>query len=351
MRPTLSDVALAAGVSVASASLVLSNRHKGRVSEEKTRDILKAAKDLQYVRNGVASSLRTKRSQTIGLITDYVSTTPYAFQIVAEASRIAREHHHTLILTDTAGDTDTQERAVRELHAQNVDLIALVPMFHQCISLPAGASDSLVIIDGFEASHTTPSIVPDEFRGEYLAVQHLIECGHTRIAHISGDGTTIAGQMRIDGYRAALKDAGISVPEHYLEYSSFKLSTIDQAAARLLSLEQRPTAITTFNDGVAAGVIHEAHRRGLRIPQDLSIVGFDNFEVIATYTNPQLTTIQLPHKEMARWGVHRLLGINDPELEQQTSPSHNTDGARTWPLKAPCPLVLRDSTAPPPQTM
>ena len=344
MAATLVDVAKRAGVSTASASLVLSGRSEGRVSASKAESIREAARELNYVRNGVAGSLRTKTSTTVGLVTDYIASTPYAFEMVAAATAAARAQGYMLFLTNTDGDQNAEAEALDEFRSQHVDHVAFAPMWHREITLPDNVGDNLVIINGFEASGTVPSVVPDEFTGEYDAVRHLIDLGHTRIAHISDDGSSIAGWRRIDGYHAALKESGIDINPDYLVRASFTENTVDAAVATLLDCPIPPTAITCFNDGMAAGVYREAARRGLSIPDDLSVVGFDNFRVISTNLDPGLTTVQLPHVEMATWGIQTLLALCE---DAPAGGGAHPAAGEEWPLKLPCPMVIRASTAPP----
>ncbi|MGO1318235.1 MAG: substrate-binding domain-containing protein, partial [Cellulomonadaceae bacterium] len=135
-------------------------------------------------------------------------------------------------------------------------------------------------------------------------------------------------------YEQALRDAGLTVDPTLIEVAPTEHHGADRAAARLFDRTDRPTAIFCFNDERAAGVYREATRRGLQIPRDLSVVGFDNLELIAEQLEPPLTTIQLPHVEMGRWAVEVAIGART-----ETGP---------FPVRQPCPLVERNSVGPPP---
>ena len=179
-----------------------------------------------------------------------------------------------------------------------------------------------------------PLVQVDNRLGARLASEHLLALGHRRIAHITGPRGWVATEDRRRGYYAALASAGI-LPEPTLEIDSIpEIVPGREAAARLLALPERPTAIFAFNDNIAIGVIQAARARGLRVPEDLSIVGFDDIEH-ATIVSPELTTVRQPLAEMGRTAVSLLNRL----LERQRFETLHVELATR--------LVVRDSTAPP----
>ncbi|MDO5049406.1 MAG: LacI family DNA-binding transcriptional regulator [Actinomycetaceae bacterium] len=334
MTVTISDVAKRAGVSSAAVSMVLSGQYKGRVSAKRAEVIQKAAKELGYVGNSLAGSLRTKKTNTLGFISDVVASTPYAYAMVAAANRRANELGYLLLISETGGDPKATQDVFSTLMAQQVSAIAYASMYHQAITLPEFRPKNLVVLDGYATDEDVISVVPDEVGGAKTAINHLIELGHRKIGFINDRYSVDAGPMRLEGYYKALAEAGIEYRDEYVVHSLIENPEVDAAAHELLTLPDRPTAIFCFNDATAAGVYRAARRLGLSIPDDVSVVGFDNFLPIATNLEPQLTTMQLPHEQMATWVIDHL-------VKNLESPAEEIEQRR---IQFDCPLVQRGST-------
>ncbi|MFC8682689.1 LacI family DNA-binding transcriptional regulator [Microbacterium ureisolvens] len=335
-RARISDVAAAAGVSVTTVSLVM-NDVEARISDETRRRVREAATAVGYAPSSVARGLRTQQTRTVGLISDQIATTPFAGRMLAGAHDAARENGHLVYLVDTGGDQTIEGEAIRALTAQQVDAMIYACMWHRVVDAPAGLPAQAVFLDCRPAGGGYRSVVPDDRAGGAAAVRELIAAGHRRIAYIDTDDGPIASGLRHQGYLEALGEAGITA-DPTLHVSGDTSAHGGRAAAELLldlPEAERPTAVFCFNDRMAAGVYIAAHRRGLDIPRDLSVIGYDDQQLIAAEQDPPLTTVALPHYAMGRWAMEVALGVRAEGDEDAT---HLME----------CPVIRRDSVGPPP---
>lgn len=342
-RPGIKDVAHHAGVSTSTVSLVLTSQPKARISAATRERVRAAASELGYVPNSVARSLRTKRTKTIGLISDQIATTPFAVRMVEAAQNVARDQGHLIFLVNTGSDGAAQRQAVDALVNQHVDGFIFACMWHQVVEPPANLPAGTVFLDARPAGGGFPAVVPDDHGGAKAAVQELVRHGHRRIAYLgSGEPPVpIASGLRRAGYLQALQAAGIEAnPDLQVDVPLTTAAGGVEAAGALLDLpeQRRPTAIFCFNDRIAMGAYRAARHRGLEIPRDLSVVGYDDQQFIAEALDPPLTTVALPHYEMGHWAMEVMLGLRAPPTG---------DGV----AQMPCPLVRRDSVSPPPATL
>ena len=333
----MGDVAARAGVSVTTVSHVL-NEVPGKRIRRETRDrVRQAADELGYVLNGVARSLRTRRSQVIAMIGDEVAITPFAVGIIVGAQEAASTLGWLLVHVTTGVDRSSELAEIQALRQRQVDGFLYARMYHREVTLPEVLHDMpVVIVDGTSPDTAISSVVPDEFGGGRTAARELIRHGHTKIAFINNVDDVPASRGRLAGYRSALEEVGLEFrAEYVLRAASHAVGGLGAARA-LLDLDDPPQAIFCFNDRMAMGVYHAAHQRGLRIPEDLSVVGFDNQPNIADGLFPNLTTVALPHYEMGAWGVRTL-------VEQLTRPA----GSDPSQVALACPLIRRESVGPP----
>ena len=340
MNKTLKDVAEAAGVSSATASLVLNGRSIGRVSADIATRVEDAAARLNYRPNLIARSLRTQVSKTIGIISNDVATTPFAGAMLSGAQEVAWRNGWLLLLVNSNGEDAMEEAAIRSLVQRNVDGFIYTTMFHREIQTPDYLKkQKVVLLDCVDANKVHQSVVPDEYQGATDAVQHLVDQGHRQIAFIGTSENTIAGNERLRAFKDVLKKNKIDLDSEYIVQVSDS-NAIDgyEGAQKLLSSKVRPTAIFCYTDRMAMGAYEAIADAKLSIPQDISVVGFDNQLNIADALRPPLTTVQLPHFEMGAWAATRLLEAIDPE---------NSESLITIEQVIACPLVIRDSVAPP----
>lgn len=334
-RTSLKDVAFAAGVSLATASLILNDKTDSFAPATIDR-VRTSAHDLSYRPNAVAQSLRSKRTHTIGLLSDTIATTPFAGATIRGSQEAAWKSGHVLVLIDTEGDPDVERAAVDAFLERQVDGLLYARMHHEVVNVPDElAGIPVTLLDARDTSDNYSSVVPDEAGGARTAVAHLAAAGHTRIAFVQSSDPFPAAKERLVGYQQALDDAGLPYDPRLVVFDDPSNPRAPATVTELLTRQVPPTGVFCFNDRIAFGVYNVAHRVGLSIPHDLSVVGFDNQETVADWLDPGLTTIQLPHYEMGRWAVE--------ELERQiraesTHPIHH---------RMPCPLVERHSVAPP----
>jgi len=334
---TIHDVARLAGVGVGTVSRVL-NGHPN-VSAETEASVRKAIEASGYRPVAAAQTLRTRRSNVIGFITDEIATSPHAGQIMRGAQETAWKGGKILFLVNTQWDPELEHSAVETMIDRQVDGLIYATMFHR-VATPPEAMRQIpsVLLDCFVEDASLPSVVPDEHDGAYQAVTLLIEHGHQRIGFINNTDRIPAQRLRMHGYRAALEAKGIAFDADLMveRYSEPKGGY--DAMNILLDLPHPPSAVFCFNDRLAMGAYDAIRQRGLRIPQDIAVIGFDNQELIAANLHPGLTTMQLPHYEMGIWAVEYLLSELDAAGKDVTA------SERAPPqVLLKCPLVMRNS--------
>ncbi|WP_113718175.1 LacI family DNA-binding transcriptional regulator [Arthrobacter dokdonensis] len=338
-RVGIRQVAKAAGVSVTTVSHALNDVGGARVSEETRQRVQAVAREMNYAPNRLASGLRNQRSGTIGFISDEISTTPFAGRMILGAQEAAKKKGLLLLLLNTAGDVEVEEAEIRALLQHQVDGIVYATMYHRQVDVPELLSGiPTVLADASAPGARVSSVVPDEERGARSAVSELLAAGHRRIGFVTNEDNIPATRQRLAGYKAALRDYGVAYePSLVVAHRSTAAGGFN-AAAHLLSLDDSPTALFCFNDQMAMGAYQAAAVAGLSIPADLSVIGFDNLEIIAGNLLPALTTMQLPHYEMGVWAIEQL----EQEIARPAGPDDSVKQ-----VLLDCPLVRRDSVAPP----
>ncbi|MEV0283713.1 MULTISPECIES: LacI family DNA-binding transcriptional regulator [unclassified Kribbella] len=319
------DVARAAGVSQATVSLVLNDAEGSRVSAETRERVLAAVAHLGYRVNSAAKSLREGHSRLIGFIGDIVASTPFAGEIIEAAQDRAWADGHLMLIVNTGGDRDLEERAIDSLLSRQVDGIVYAAMYHRRLKVPAALREvPSVVLNAETEDGSLPAVVPDEYAGGRAATQYLIDRGHERIGFININ--TLESRLpavvdRERGFLDAVDAAGLKIDRTLVKRGDGDAETAYQHARRLLDRKRPPTAIFGANDRTAWGAYQAAADLGLRIPDDVSVMGFDNQELIAAHLRPGLTTMALPFAEMGRQGVARLLsGQRGTEVEAVTCP-------------------------------
>lgn len=333
------DVAREAGVSVTTVSHILNNVSYARASDDTRQRVRDTAARLGYGPNRMARSLRLQRSEMIGLLSEDIATTPHAGRILLGAQETAREAGLTLVLINTTQSSTDIDRDVEVLLRQQVDGVLYATMYHRVVEVPAGlAGVPTVLIDAEDASGTVPSVVPDEASGARAAVQDLIDHGHRRIGFITNTDDVPATHRRLAGYRESLEGAGIPFDDSLVLARVSETPGGYEAALEVLGADARPTALFCYNDRMAMGAYRAAAELGLRIPTDVSIVGFDNQEIVAEGLYPSLTTVALPHYEMGQWAMKHLIAmLGDGDGDGDVPRAENA--------VLPCPLIRRESVA------
>ena len=341
-KASIRDVAALAGVSLTTVSHVLNDVDTARVAEDTRIRVREAAAQLAYTPNRLARGLRLQRSHTIALVGDNIATSPYAVGMILGAQETALQLGFLLLLFNTAADPETERLAIRTLEQYSTDGVIYATMYHREVSIPAALHGvPTVLLDAESRNSRIPAVVPDEFGGARAAVEHLLRHGHRRIGFINNCDDIPATHARLRGYTDTLVGAGIRADSRLVVTVASDTDAHNGyiAARRLLKRRQRPTALFCFNDRVAMGAYRAASELGLRIPGDLSVVGFDDQTDIATGLVPALTTVALPHYEMGKWAVEKLIDL----VENRTG-SAKAD----YPYAIACPLVSRASVSSPP---
>jgi LacI family transcriptional regulator len=336
-KVSIKDVAQRAGVSATTVSHVLNEVPGKRINPDTRVRVREAADELGYQPNGVARSLRLQRSQTLALVSDEIATTPHAGRIILGAQEAASRKGWLLMLVNSGGDAGVEAQEIQALKRRQVDGFIYATMYHREVDVPEALRGlPTVLLDARTDDSAYPSVVPDEVEGGRSATRLLVEAGHRRVAFARNVDDIPATRGRLEGYRQELEAGGLAYDDRLVVPASSDTIGGREAGHRLLGLDPRPTAIFCFNDRMAMGVYQVAAELGLRIPEDLSVVGFDDQELIADGLLPGLTTVALPHREMGAWAVDTLIG----QIENDT-----TDQLR---VRLRCPVVERASVAAPP---
>ena len=335
-RATMIDIAKQAGVSQATVSLVLNGVANARVAEATKARVIEVADALGY-RKGVQHLVPQDRTRVIGMIIDEVSTTPFAAPFLEGARDEAALQDVVIATFSTGSDAKIEAIALDMLLKHNVIGVIYTSLITREITLPARLkSVPTVLLNCYEKSRNHPSVVPGDVAGGYAATDALLKAGHRRVAHLKGEVWIDAARDREQGYRQALTTWDVPVDEDLILVGGWTVDGGRELTLRLLDLPNPPTAIFCFNDRMAMGAYDAIRSRGLSVPEDISVVGFDD-EELASYLVPPLATVVLPHDEMARWAVGNLL-------------DHHQDSSarrRIEKIKIECPLVERGSIAPP----
>ena len=333
----MKDVAALAGVSQTTVSFVMNNVPGLAITPETEDRVRQAIKELGYRPNAAAKTLRTQRSHSLGFVTDVLASSPFAGDIVLGAQQAAWRHAHLLTIVNTEGDPTIEETAVEELLERRVDGVIYASMAHRQVAPPESLREvPTVLVNCFSEEPVWASAVPDEFLGGQLATRALTSAGHRRIGITNLDPLIIAppSEGRLAGYRAALAEVGVAFDTELVRNGDGDADGGYRMALELMRLPNPPTAIFCATDRMAMGAYDAIRDLGWRIPDDVSIVGFDNQEIIARFLRPALSTVALPFYELGHWAVRALLGEGEESLD---AIQH----------KIACTYVERNSVAPP----
>jgi len=305
--PTVRDVARRAGVSTSTISHVL-NRTRF-VSDELRERVFAAMRELNYAPNAAARMLTLKRSNTIGLIVSDIRN-PFFASVARGVEDVSQEHGYTVVLCNSDEDVVRESACLRALQTRQVDgvLLASAGVSDEHLSLLVEAGFPIVLVDRELPHLALPAVLLDNEGAAYGAVRHLIMRGHRRIAMISGRPSISTTVERVAGYRRALREASLKL-DHRLMVSGDSTSEGGMKATQaILDLHPRPTAIFTGNNLMSIGALHAIGGRGLAVPDDIALVGFDDFPFPwSDAFRPHLTTVAQPTYELGRRAAEMLV--------------------------------------------
>ncbi len=347
--PTIYDVAKSAGVSPKTVSRVLNS--EARVSKDTRLAVEEAITKLGYVRSFAASTMRSNKSGLIGLISGAIteaSSSPelsglpeiYIFQGV---QKVLRDAGKTLLIADTGSDPDTIPDLIRTFVEHRVEGLIHVAAFHKQVELPELMGiEHIVLANGFDTKGT-PAVVPDDYAGQRALVERLIEIGHRRIAYLSLPDGLVATRERTQGYIDAHSAAGLEVDPALIRAADDMSPTpedrrrmMELALNGVLGLDRPPSVICAGNDRLAMQFYGILRSRGMRVPEDISIAGYDDYRVISETLYPPLTTVELPYHKMGVAAAELL-------LSQFTGAQHSDPGIQ----RISGGVKWRDSVIPP----
>lgn len=335
-RVTMTDVAQHAGCSQSTVSVVLNGTPGIKISKETRERVSEAVAALGY-RHPKSLPRRGTGVRQIALIFDQIATSPEPVVAMDGAREEAWKTGHVISAYQTYNDAEMEPRTIEIVLRNRAEAIIYATVMTRQVTVPEplyNAGIPVVLLNCFSADRHFPAIVPGEVAGGHRATNALIEAGHRRIAHITGEMWMDAARDRLKGYREALATADIPYdPDLVLEGNWLPSAGYEQTRA-LMALANPPTAIFCANDRMAVGCYEALKELGLHIPQDVSVIGYDDDEV-ARHLSPQLSTLLLPHRAMGRWAVEKALSQEDEPREK-----HHV-------VKLECPLIERDSIGPP----
>lgn len=301
---TIMDVAEKSGVSIATVSRVLNRT--GRYSDETSRKVLAVAREIGYTPNYMAKSLKRKKTEQIALAVADIGNPVYVAMAKA-VQQVVKEHGYRLVLLSTEALASEEYGIIKSLSKQYVDGLIISPLLYsdEHRELIKQAARPVVVITGSESDPDIDSVLVDSSQGVRLAMEHLLGQGRSRIAFLNGRPDTVPGVARLNGYYASLIEHGLPRDDSLVFASDFTLAGGYQVAEEIVS-RAKPDAIMCANDLMALGVLRYLREKGLRVPQDIAVVGMDDIEHAAT-SFPSLTTVSLLAAERGRMAAELLL--------------------------------------------
>jgi LacI family transcriptional regulator len=311
MSYTIKDVARKANVSIATVSRVLNNQ--GGYSPKTKEKVLAAIKELGYQPNAVARGLINKRTKTIGILFPEVSNM-FASKILHGVENVVNEQGSSVIVCNTASNGEKTMKYLQVLHEKRIDGVIFVSevITDEYYKMLESMNIPIVLISTESYRYSLPYVKVNDRHASYTATEYLIQKGHRNIGMISGNkNDMIAGQPRIDGYKEALLHNGIDIKENYIvSCKGFGFKDGFYILPRLLHQAPDITAIFAASDEMAMGVISAAYKLGIKIPDDISIIGYDNLP-LAEMAIPPLTTVAQPLEEMGEMAASMLFEMMD----------------------------------------
>lgn len=333
---TMRDVARLAGVSTSTVSAVLNDSVV--VSPERKNKVLRAMEALDYQPDAIARSLKTGRSHAIGIIVPDI-TNPFYPEVIRGAEEAAQATGYSVLLCDSSEKSNVEERHLSALFSRRVDGIILACCVHsQAHETLARRRVPVIFIDRLPLSMSVHTVCTDNLQAGQMATEHLIALGHQRIGMLAGHTDLSPHHDRLEGFRKAMQEAHLPILDEYLISGNVQVEDGLEAGRRLLNLPAPPTAIMASNNKLLLGVLRAIEEKSLRIPADVSVLGFDDY-LWNEHFNPTLTAIAQPAQEIGRKAFELLHTLIANPTEQKHAPLH---------VQFPAELRVRSSTGAPP---
>jgi DNA-binding LacI/PurR family transcriptional regulator len=327
---SIKDIARIARVSHPTVSRALQN--SPLVNAQTAEKIRRIAAESGYRASAVARGLVTRRTRTIGLVVTTVAD-PFASEVVCGIEQTANDHGYSVFLADSNADPERERKVVQAFAERRVDGIIVTSSRVGALYLPmlAEMNVPIVLVNDQYPGAFVHSVMIANFEGMYAVAEHLLALGHRRIAYLGDQFGYQSDAERLAGYRAALKKAGVAAPAELVANGDGEPEAAVAAMEKLLTLAAPPTAVCCYNDMSALGAMRQIGARGLRVPEDISIVGFDDL-FFASYLQPPLTTVRQPMRRMGKMAMESLFKLMSGE---ESVPQ----------IKVEADLVVRESTA------
>jgi LacI family transcriptional regulator len=317
---TIRDVARVAKVHPGTVSRALNEQTRGLVNEDTAERVLRAAEELGYRPNPIARGLKTNRSYTIGVLIPDI-TNPLFPPILRGIEDRLDEAGYTSLIVNTENDADRERTRLAAMRARQVDgfISATARLDRRLLDELSAAGVPLVLVNRSLEDRSLPAVTVDDRAGIRLAVEHVASLGHRRIGHIAGPQNTSTGHRRYLGFQEAMRTAGLPAPDGNIAFSEW--FTEDEGAricAELLDRDGDLTALVAANDLLAIGCYDTLEARGIRCPQDISVVGFNDMPFV-DHLRPPLTTVRVPQREIGTVAADLLLErlANDSESPRE----------------------------------
>jgi len=310
-RPTMTDIAKLTGVSQSTVSLVLNNATGAKFSDTTRNKVLKAAQDLGYrmtTREASDAPITADEKNLIVYLADEISTSPHPVVNIDGARDTAFANGRMLAVYSTHGNAEI-ERQVLDATLTNPNVLGVIyaTVYTRKVTLPAALSKvPTVLLNCYTSDSELSSVVPAEVAGGHTATEYLLNAGHRRIGYVNGEPWQDASRDRLKGYRMALATADLPFAAELVREGDWSSGSGFEQTLSLMRESNPPSAIFCANDLMALGAIEALKQLGLRVPEDVSILGYDDQE-IARHTHPPLSTVVLPNYELGRWAVETLL--------------------------------------------
>ena len=321
MSVTLKDIANKTEFDVSTVSRVLNGYAEKHGISESTQDlILRVADDLGYRPNKLARGLRTKETKNIGIILPDISN-PFFATITRHVQETLSKHGYSLIVNNSGGDTESEMEYINLMSSWDVDGLIIIPSGESADNIRKlyRKEEIFIFLDRYIEGFEVPSVTIDNYKGALDATNYLIEKGHRRIGLAQGLEGTSTNKKRLAGYKEALRRHKIDFDENLVRGESFGKESGYRSSSKLFEMSNPPTAILALSDMITLGVLRAVDERDLSIPDDISIISFDDIQ-FASFIESPLTAISQPTEEMGVKGAELILDVlNDEEGTQEQS--------------------------------